>query len=192
MVAAHRRRWLVPSVLGILVFICDQVSKYWILQNLGPHPGMRVIPVIGDWFNIVYSQNTGVAFGLFRNMSPLFIVVSLVICAGAIYVYNVYLPNDTWTVQLSLGLIVGGALGNVVDRINHGFVVDFIQVGWWPVFNLADSSISVGATVLALHLLFTNDEPVELAEPQDDALLRELLHRDMSVLERDQSQNPHG
>lgn len=188
---AQRRRWIVPLILGVVVFICDQISKNWIQHTLGPEPLEHEIPILGDWFNIVYSHNTGVAFGLFQNMSPLFIIVSLFICLGAIYVYNLYLPNETWSVQVSLGLIVGGALGNVADRIRLGYVVDFIQVGWWPIFNLADSCISVGATVLALHLLFVQEEPVEAHDAQNDALLHELLHRDIGSLEHDQ-QNPHG
>jgi signal peptidase II len=191
---AQRRRWLVPLFLALVVLLLDQISKQWILANLGPEPMQYEIPVVGDWFSIIYSRNTGVAFGLFQNMSPLFIVVSLLISAGAIYVYATYLPNDVWNVQISLGLILGGALGNVVDRILLGYVVDFIRVGWWPVFNVADSAITVGAAVLALFLLLTpDDEPVHHeVSLQDEALLDDLLHRDVQSLERDHPQHPQG
>jgi signal peptidase II len=79
--------------------------------------------------------------------------VALLISAGAIYIYAQHLPNRRLIVQVSIGLIEGGALGNVIDRLRLGYVVDFIQVGWWPVFNLADSAISVGAVMLAVYLL---------------------------------------
>jgi signal peptidase II len=176
---AQQRRWLVPLSLCLLVLVFDQLSKLWILNTLEFAQGFSVV---GDWFNIIYSRNTGVAFGLFQNMSPLFTIVSLLISAGAIYVYTIYLPNHTWSVQISLGLILGGAFGNIIDRIRLGYVVDFIQVGWWPVFNVADSAITVGATVLAFFLLFTpEDEPQPGPyAPGDDALLNELLHRDVS------------
>ncbi len=188
MLHAQHRRWFVPLGLGILILIIDQLSKLWILQTLGPVPMIDAIPVFGDWFNIVYHRNTGVAFGLFQNMSPLFTVVALLICTGAIYVYVVYLPNAMLSVQISLGLILGGAIGNVFDRIRLGYVVDFVQIGWWPIFNFADSAITVGAVLLALFLLFLEEEPPAtrvVSNPQDDALLGELLLRDAGTLEQE-------
>jgi signal peptidase II len=149
----RRRRWLVPLLVCLLVLAADQVSKYYILQALGPEPLVKVVPVVGDWFNLVYLRNTGVAFSLFQDMSLLFSIVALLISAGAIYIYAQHLPNRRLIVQVSIGLIEGGALGNVIDRLRLGYVVDFIQVGWWPVFNLADSAISVGAVMLAVYLL---------------------------------------
>ncbi len=187
---SQQRRWVVPLVLAVLVLLIDQVSKRWIRGWLGPNPMQQRVSLFGDWLNIVYSRNTGVAFGLFQNMSPVFIVVSLLICAGAIYVYSVYLPNDNWLVQVPLGLILGGALGNVVDRVYLGYVVDFIQVGWWPIFNVADSAITTGALVLAFFLLFLPEEPPPSSNPQDEALLGELLNHDVP-LDHDQQQNLH-
>jgi signal peptidase II len=189
----QRRRWLVPLIIGVLVLICDQVTKNWILQTLGPSPcavnGCPAIPIVDDWINIIYSRNTGVAFGLFQHMSPVLTIVSLLISLGAIYVYTVYLPNQAWSVQVSIGLIVGGAIGNIVDRLRLGYVVDFIQVGWWPVFNVADSAISVGATILAIYLMLIPEEPSESIASGDDTLLTELLRHDVGTLERDQGHN---
>jgi signal peptidase II len=108
-------------------------------------------------------------------MSPVFIFVAIIICIGAIYVYSVYLPNWRASVQLSLGLIIGGAIGNVIDRIRLGYVVDFIEIGWWPIFNVSDSAITVGATILALVLLFEPEPTSQETDPQDEALLNELL-----------------
>jgi signal peptidase II len=80
-----------------------------------------------------------------------------------------------------MGLILGGAVGNIVDRIRLGSVVDFISVGWWPVFNLADSAISVGVTALAAYLIFIGDDlpAAPRSSPRDDGLLDDLLSRDL-------------
>lgn len=149
---ARQRSWVVPLIVGIVVISADQASKYWIVQTLGPEPLMRALPLIGDWFRFIYSRNTGVAFSLFQGLPQFFTVTSLLICAGAIYFYWVHLPKNLSVIQLTLGLIIGGALGNVIDRIRLGYVVDFIQVGWWPVFNIADSAICIGAVLLGLQL----------------------------------------
>jgi signal peptidase II len=187
---AQQRRWLVPLLISTTILLIDQASKIWIRATLGPQPLQGAIPLIGDWSNLIYSRNTGVAFGLFQNMSPLFLVLSILITLGAIYVYIVYLPNQHVGVQLSMGLIIGGALGNVVDRIRLGYVVDFIQIGWWPVFNVADSAITTGATILAVYLLITTEEPPPGPDPRDTALLDELLERDVSAAEDDTSGSP--
>ncbi len=170
------QRWWLPALIFAVVVALDQLTKLWILENLGPVPLMKVIPIIDDWLRIVYWRNTGVAFGLFQNNSELFTAVALLITAGAIYAYARHLPNQKLLVQVSMGLILGGAIGNVIDRVRLGYVVDFIQVGWWPIFNLADSAITVGASLLGVYLLFApEDEPASTPDPHDDHLLRELL-----------------
>lgn len=174
----HRRWWL-PVVLAGLVLLADQLSKNWILANLGPTPLMKTLPVMGEWVQIVYWRNTGVAFGLFQNNSDIFTVVALLITSGAIFAYVRHLPNRHVLVQISIGLIIGGAIGNVIDRIRLGYVVDFIQLWLWPIFNLADSAITIGATLLGIYLLFAPDEHLEAAAPRDEALLSDLLQHDM-------------
>lgn len=175
------RRWLVPAALGVAVLAADQLSKAWTVATLGPQPGSVVQPVIAPWLNLVYGRNTGVAFGLFQDLSGLFTLTSLLITAGAIYAYAYHLPNRVPWVQVAMGLIVGGALGNLADRVRLGYVVDFIQVGWWPLFNLADSAITAGVTMLAGYLIFVGDEPAPArhAPPRDDGLLSDLLSRDV-------------
>lgn len=173
-----QRRWLLPGLVATLTLAIDQVSKAWILQNLGPEPLVRRIALLGDWLSLVFVQNTGVAFGMFQNGSPIFTITSLVICAGAIYAYTYHLPNQSRWIQLSLGLIIGGAIGNVIDRIRFGYVVDFISVGWWPVFNAADSSICVGVTIMAIYLLLNDQESQPRPAPRDDNLLNSLLTQD--------------
>ncbi len=153
---AEQRRWLVPLVISLVWIGFDQASKYWIVHTLGPEPLMQAIPLLGDWARIIYSRNTGVAFGMFQGFPQLFTVTSLLISAGAIYFYWFHLPKHYPLIQVSMGLILGGALGNVIDRIRLGYVVDFIQVGWFPVFNFADSAICVGAALLALHTVLAD------------------------------------
>jgi signal peptidase II len=174
-------RWAIPTILGLLIVGCDQLSKAWIVARLGPEPLTDSISLGPNWLNLVYTQNTGVAFGLFQDMPELFTVTSILIIAGAIYAYAVYLPNQIRWVQVSMGLILGGGIGNIVDRLRLGSVVDFISVGWWPVFNVADSGITVGVTALAGYLIFIGDEQPEAAhvDPDDDWLLSDLLSRDV-------------
>ncbi len=132
------------------------------------------------WFNLVYSQNTGVAFGLFQQMPLLFLFTSTLITLGLLYAYHIYLPNQVPWVQLAVGLILGGAVGNIIDRVRLGWVVDFISIGWWPVFNLADSAIVVGVISLTGYLFFFGDQPpAPLPPPRDDGLLHDLLSRDV-------------
>lgn len=149
----HHRVWAVPSLIGSFVIAADQVSKALVVQNLGPETMTRFIPVIGDTARIAYSHNTGVAFSLFQDMPQLLTFTSLAIIAGAVYFYLTQLPNQRLLVQLILGLILGGAFGNLIDRMRLGFVVDFVQVGWFPIFNLADSAITIGAALLMVQFL---------------------------------------
>ena len=178
--AADTRRWLLPVGLGLAVIAADQLTKGLVVAALGPVPGAKARPLVGDWLNLVYGQNTGVAFGLFQNLPQFFTATSILITAGTVYAYVYHLPNRSSWVQTAIGLIVGGAVGNILDRLRHGYVVDFVQVGWWPVFNLADSAISVGVTMLAGYLVFVGDDPAPttLVTPRDDGLLSDLLSRD--------------
>lgn len=176
------RIWLIPAGLVPLIVAADQVTKQWAMQTLGPIPGQRSITLGVEWLRLIYGQNTGVAFGLFQNLSQLFTVTSILITAGAIYAYAVHLPNRSRWVQVALGLIVGGAIGNIIDRLRLGFVVDFISVGWWPVFNMADSAVTIGVTLLAGYLILVGDEPQPRPElpAHDDRLLGELLDQEIN------------
>lgn len=178
---ADLQRWLVPAALGLAVLSADQLTKRWAIAALGPEPRARELPLIGDWLTLIYARNTGVAFGLFQNLPQLFTVTSILITAGAIYAYVAHLPNRSPWVQVAMGLVLGGALGNIVDRLRLGYVVDFISVGWWPLFNLADSGVTVGVTMLAAYLILVGDEPAPAPRPapRDDGLLTDLLSRDV-------------
>lgn len=146
-------RWAVPAALASLIILADQISKAWVVQELGPITMTKFIPLIGDTVRIAYSHNTGVAFSLFEGHTELLTISALVIIAGAIYFYATQLPNHQRLPQITMGLILGGAFGNLIDRVRLGYVVDFIQVGWFPIFNIADSAITVGAVLLMWQFL---------------------------------------
>ena len=177
MLTELRRHWTRPALVALCVIVLDQISKAQILKTLGPDEGSNV-PLLGTWLSFTFVKNTGVAFGLFRGIPHFFTITSVLISLGAIYFYRFHLPNDRRWVQFSVGLIVGGAIGNIIDRLRHGYVVDFIHVSWFPgIFNLADSAITVGVIMLAGYLLFIGENPVRPA-PTDDALLGDLLGQD--------------
>jgi signal peptidase II len=157
-------RWAVPAVVAAAIIAADQASKAWVVATLGPETMTRFIPVVGDTVRIAYSHNTGVAFSLFQGMPTLLTFTSLAIVAGAIYFYATQMPNRQPLIQIILGLILGGAFGNLIDRVRLGYVVDFIQVGWFPIFNVADSAISVGAALLMLQ--FVREELAQRRERQ--------------------------
>ena len=172
-----RRHWMRPALVALTVIILDQITKAQILRLLGPTEGTSQ-PLLGTWLSLMFIKNTGVAFGLFRGIPHFFTITSVLISVGAIYFYRFHLPNNRPWIQLSLGLIVGGAIGNIIDRLRYGFVVDFVRVSWFPgIFNLADSAITIGVIMLAGYLLFVG-ESVERPAPADDALLGELLNQE--------------
>jgi signal peptidase II len=175
--AELRRHWTQPVLVALFVVILDQISKARILEVLGTVEGSS-LPLLGTWLSFTFVKNTGVAFGLFRGIPHFFTVTSVLISLGAIYFYRFHLPNDRRWVQVSVGLIVGGAIGNIIDRLRYSYVVDFVHVSWFPgIFNLADSAITIGVIMLAGYLLLTGERPGRSA-PADDALLGELLGQD--------------
>ncbi|MEQ8371134.1 MAG: signal peptidase II [Alphaproteobacteria bacterium] len=145
-----RRGRLTGVLVAGLVFIADQVSK-WLVFHLAADQPMRV--AVAPFLNIVTAWNTGVSFGLLAFDQGVWALVlallALAICAGlGLWLWR----SDTRLQSLALGLVIGGALGNVADRLVFLKVRDFIDVhvgGWhWPAFNLADSAITVGAVIL--------------------------------------------
>ena len=175
-----RSRWARPALVVVVVIVLDQVSKAWILRTLGAVEGTSR-PLLGAWLSLTYVKNNGVAFGLFRDIPYFFTITSILISIGAVLFYRYQLPSNRPWVQWSLGMIVGGAIGNIIDRLRYGYVVDFVQVRYFPgIFNLADSAITIGVIMLAGYLLFMGESGPNAArrKPADDALLGELLGQD--------------
>ena len=144
------------ALTALAVLILDQLTKVWALQGLAPG---RPVPVIDGFFSLTLVMNPGLAFGIlasvptgWRWVVALLSVVALVIL---VQVALRILPRGGWPDHGGLGLIFGGAIGNLIDRARFGAVVDFVDVhyrGWhWPAFNVADSAITVGAVLLILE-----------------------------------------
>ena len=143
--------WVLPA-LASLVVAADQISKHLVVMNLELYESWVPIPALAKWFDILHVTNTGSAFGLFQNGGLLFVGVAIFVSL-AILVYYRYVPDGEWLTRISLGLQLGGALGNLIDRLRVGHVVDFVNLHFWPVFNVADASIVCGVCLLAYLLL---------------------------------------
>ena len=147
-------------ITALIVLALDQISKWYLLVLVMQPP--RVIPVL-PFFNIVSAWNRGVSFGMFDSGSPYSSwVLSALAIAIVVFLVNWLRKSDRKHISVAIGLIIGGALGNVVDRGVHGAVFDFLDIFiWryhWPAFNVADSGITVGAVILVLDSLFSKAE----------------------------------
>ncbi|MEJ2007512.1 MAG: signal peptidase II [Acidobacteriota bacterium] len=147
-------------LIAVLIFAGDQVTKNVVKDSI-PH-GM-VITVIPGFFNIIHTENTGIAFSLFAGASSTWKMVLLIAISLALLITVVIVTwksrEMNWTTGVALALILGGASSNLVDRIRFGQVVDFLDVYYrsyhWPTFNLADSAIVVGAGLIILELFLS-------------------------------------
>jgi len=155
--AARARSLLWLPVSLVLIFF-DQLTKAMIVEQLVEYQRINVLPI----FDIVRFHNTGAAFSLFADASGwqnwLFTGVAVVVSAGIIW-YQWVLPRvGARTLALGLALVLGGAIGNLVDRLNHGYVVDFLLIYYkklsWPAFNVADSAICIGVALIIIDSLF--------------------------------------
>ena len=142
--------------LFLTLFILDQVTKALVINYFNLYDSVVLLPII----NLTFVVNYGFAFGLLNNPSLNQILVSLVILAIIIYFLYLLIKTQDKIFQLTLTLILAGALGNFIDRIFRGFVIDFIDIYigkyHWPAFNIADSCITVGFVVLMINILFLN------------------------------------
>jgi signal peptidase II len=145
-------RTLIFAATTLAVIGLDRWTKQLAVDHLHQN-GVRSIPIAGEYVRLTYVENRGAAFGLLQNQTDFFIVVGLVVVGVIIASYR-YIPEPNWLLNICLGLQMGGAIGNLVDRIQVGYVVDFIDLTFWPVFNVADSAICVGVAGLALSVLF--------------------------------------
>ncbi len=149
---------LIWLLLSAVVIGLDQWSKHWVLTTL---PEYTAVPVIDGFWNWYRAYNTGAAFSFLSDAGGwqtwFFTALAVAVCALLAYWLSRTARGD-WRAALPYSLIVGGALGNVIDRLIHGHVVDFIQWHWrdhyWPSFNVADSAIVCGAIGIALFSLF--------------------------------------
>ena len=147
------RSWLI----GGLVFLLDRFTKAFLVARV--HPGQSV-PLLPPVLRLTYVQNTGAAFGLFKGQQFLFIVISIAVIS---WISRELLlrppaaaragPPTQAPITWAYGLILGGAAGNLIDRLRLGYVIDFLDLRVWPVFNVGDSAITIGVALLIWHAL---------------------------------------
>ncbi len=133
----------------IAIVIIDQLTKLYIQTTMTPGES---IPIIPDVFHITYVQNPGAAFGILEHHRVLFVCITLFILTVFVYSYS---HIKLWPFKLRLGVavLIGGAIGNLIDRIKDGYVVDFFDFRFWPVFNIADIAIVSGVFIIIYYLL---------------------------------------
>ena len=145
--APGRPQWLMFLGLAGLVVVLDQLTKAWLVSFLSPG---QSVDVIGDYLRLVHAQNSGGLFGLLRDQALPFGLVSIVV-VGLIVAYHARAGRNSY-LSITLGLLLGGALGNLVDRLRLGYVVDFVDAGLgdlrWYTFNVADAAISFAILLL--------------------------------------------
>jgi signal peptidase II len=148
------RRWVALFGIAGIVVVLDQVSKAWVLANF--ELGVPT-QILGDWLRIWYIQNAGALFGLFQQSAVLFGIVSLVVIGVILWIHTRMAASGGWITTLGLGLLLGGAVGNVIDRFRFGYVVDFVDIGigsWrFFTFNVADACIDIGILILIVVAL---------------------------------------
>jgi len=163
------RRWfkqggIVP--VGALVVVgLDQLTKHWVRQHIPLYSSWQPIPWLDPIFTFTHIRNTGAAFGLFGGMNTVFIVLALVV-VGAILVIHRQLAGQSALLRAALTLQLGGATGNLIDRVTVGYVTDFVNFRWWPIWNIADACILIGTVLLAIYALFL--EPSHTASDAQD------------------------
>lgn len=144
-------------IIGIIIFIIDQFSKFLLTRYL--YLGQS-LPLIRNIFHITLVHNTGSAFGIFKNQGLFFVIISLAVIAFII-LYWIKEPKKLQKeklLKLGLVLILSGALGNLADRLRFGYVIDFLDFRIWPVFNLADSSITIGTILIIYQTIFMKEK----------------------------------
>ncbi len=161
-------RYLLLGLLSLAIVVADQVTKTYVMETMKLHES---IPVIANFFSITYIRNPGAAFGFLSSSSGsfrfVFFGVTSLFALGLLGTILVRMPKHDWMGQLSVAGILGGAIGNLLDRLRYGEVIDFldfyVNAYHFPAFNVADSAITVGVGFLILHFALEkhpDDAPV--------------------------------
>ena len=143
----NKKNIIIFSVILLVIFL-DQSSKFFVKNNFKL---TQSVPIIKDVLHFTYINNTGSAFGLFKNFNIIFILFSVIVIL--IILYNLKKINEKEkAMQLSVGLLLGGTIGNLIDRLYNDSVIDFIDLRFWPVFNIADSAVTISIAILIFIL----------------------------------------
>lgn len=157
-------KYLILFILTTLIIGLDQITKLMVIQQfrLG-----ESISIIAGYFNFTYVRNTGAAFGLLARSDPsfripFFVIVPIIALVAIGFIFKKIADND-FKLSSALSMVIGGAVGNLIDRVQFGYVIDFLDFHWlykyhFPAFNVADSAICVGVGILMLDLVFQNQD----------------------------------
>lgn len=167
------RNFLLASLTGVVI-VADQVTKLYIMRTMRLHESISIIP---NLFSLTYIRNPGAAFGLLAGSSNTFRMVffglTSIFALGLLGTILLRMPERDWMGRLSVAGILGGAIGNLIDRLRYGEVIDFLDFYLdsyhWPAFNIADSAITVGVTFLIIHFMFEKKEDPPLASETSSA-----------------------
>ncbi|MCB8943158.1 MAG: signal peptidase II [Ardenticatenaceae bacterium] len=155
-----------PYLLIIIIFLADRLSKIWAADFLAENGPTQV----HRYLTITETYNRGVAFGMFQGVGPIVGWLTIGVIIG-LFIYMVRLPRQLWLVRAGMALIIGGALGNMIDRVSVGAVLDFIQSSLlWGVVNIADISINVGMVVMIIGSIVQKEPEPVVSEPLMDKL----------------------
>jgi signal peptidase II len=146
------RDYLFLFLLAGVIIALDQWTKYLVRETLPFQAIWSPWPWLTPFARIVHWKNTGAAFGIFQGFGNVFTILAIVVSIAILY-YFPQVPRRDWALRLAMGMQLGGAIGNLIDRLFFGSVTDFISVGNFAVFNIADASISIGVAILVLGML---------------------------------------
>jgi len=152
--AATRRQWLALAAIALTAIVLDQATKSVVASNLRLGQALHVVGPL----SIRHVRNSGIAFGLFAGATPVVVVVTA-LAVGWMIAYFARSGARHPVLPVALGLVIGGSVSNLADRVRLGFVTDFLDFRYWPAFNLADTSIVLGVAILLAALLRAEREP---------------------------------
>jgi len=142
-----RKKYPVVFLTAITIIILDQLSKFLVKINFNLNES---VPVMGEIFHLTYIHNFGAGFGILQNQRILLVIISIAVAAFIFY-YAKKVKEEETLLQLLLGFVLGGTIGNLIDRIFLGYVTDFFDFMIWPVFNIADSFVTIGIIGLVIY-----------------------------------------
>ena len=161
--------YLTLTLIAGTVILLDQWAKDWVRSNLAFGEQWMPWSWLAPYARILNWRNTGAAFGLFQEGGGIFTILAIAVAIMIIY-YFPRIQRGDWALRLAMGLQLGGAVGNLIDRLQHGYVTDFISVSSFPVFNVADTSITLGVVILLLSIWLGGDPEEARPGPVEENL----------------------
>ena len=141
----HKNLGSIYSIIAAIVVILDQIAKHIVVKSIDTYDSVVVIP---KFFSFTHVLNTGAGFGILQNYNAILLFISVIVLGGILFYWNTV---TTHFERICMSLIVGGIIGNLIDRLTRGYVVDFLEFHFWPTFNLADAAICIGVLGLLYY-----------------------------------------